>query len=646
MVNLIIDGKSVEVLEGTTVLRAAEQAEIYIPTLCNHPQLTPYGGCRLCMVEVEGARILQPSCTLPVTPGMVVKTNTEKVIEARKFVLTLIFSERNHFCMYCQVSNGDCELQNAAYDEDMTHWPLQPNWHPFEVDASHPFFVLDNNRCILCRRCTRACGELVGNYTLGFEERGANSFLVADYGVPLGESTCISCGTCVQICPTGALIDRRSAYQGKITEVEHHSSVCMECSVGCQRDILTRDNRLVRIEGNWDAPMNHGLLCDKGRFIPLEEQPARITTPLVRKEGALKAATWEEAIDVIVQNLQPQFGKKENGVAALASTRLTIEALAQFESLFNHGKSQMVAMIDEDTTAYTATKVAEKLGQSFEANLQSVKDADVALVIGTDLVSDHQVAGFFIKRQQFSGMKLIVADNKNNKLMSKADTKIILSNEDGTEFAKLLTVAVSDNAALKNLCEHHGVDSTVLEDTVKLLSEAMNPVIIYGGNFTSTLNFSGLEALVEFSSKVGAKLLGTKGKANSLAAALLGFEVCSKLASPSAAFIALGDDVPSQKLTKELENVPFVAVQTAYISQLSGKANVVLPAVIWAEEEGHYLSLDGHIQFMEKALVHQEGILKTSACLNLLAEKMGVKVETDWLSRLHSVTSPVVIKAE
>ena len=166
MVKLTIDGRNIEVKEGTTVLEAAQQAGILIPTLCAHPELTPYGGCRLCLVEVEGARTLQPSCTLPASPNMVIHTDTQKVHDARKFILTLIFSERNHFCPYCQVSGGDCELQNAALNEGMTHWALQPNYQPFAMDASHPYFVLDNNRCILCRRCVRACGELVGNFTL------------------------------------------------------------------------------------------------------------------------------------------------------------------------------------------------------------------------------------------------------------------------------------------------------------------------------------------------------------------------------------------------------------------------------------------------------------------------------------------------
>jgi formate dehydrogenase major subunit len=252
MVTLTIDGNQVEVPEGTTVLEAAEKLGIKVPRLCHHPSLKPYGGCRLCMVEVEGARILQPSCTLPVSKNMIVRTDTPKVREARKFVLSMLFSERNHFCMYCQATDGDCELQCAAYEQGLTHWPLTPNYSPYALDASHKQIFIDNNRCILCRRCVRVCGDMVGNFTLGFEERGANSFLVADYGLPLGESSCISCGACVQICPTGALMDRGSAYQGRETDLNSSASVCTECSIGCQRYVRTRDNRLVRIDGVWE----------------------------------------------------------------------------------------------------------------------------------------------------------------------------------------------------------------------------------------------------------------------------------------------------------------------------------------------------------------------------------------------------------
>ncbi len=155
--------------------------------------MEPYGGCRLCLVDVEGARNLLPSCTSPATEGMVIQTHTDQIEKARKFVLDLIFSERNHFCMFCQKTDGDCDLQNSAYDLDMTHWEIQPKWDNYEVDASNKWMVFDNNRCILCRRCVRACDELIGNKTLGSEERGYETRIVFDWGVPWGESTCINC---------------------------------------------------------------------------------------------------------------------------------------------------------------------------------------------------------------------------------------------------------------------------------------------------------------------------------------------------------------------------------------------------------------------------------------------------------------------
>ena len=367
MINITIDGTKHEVPEGTTVLQACRLAGVEVPTLCDHKSLAPYGGCRLCLVEVEGARTLQPSCTLPAGNNMVDRTDTPKTKEARKFVLSLIFSERNHFCMYCQVSGGDCELQNAAYHEGMTHWPLSPNYQPYQVDASHPDFVLDQNRCILCRRCVRACGELVGNFTLGFEERGANSLLVADFGAPLGQSSCIACGTCIQVCPTGALIDRDSAYRGRETQVEHHLTTCIGCSVGCGVDVLTRDNHLVRIDGDWDAAVNAGVICKAGRFEPVNDERQRVVTPLVRKNGSLKAATWDEALEAISSQLKPLAGKKNDGVAAVASTRLPVEALSAFKQLFAGGMgSSLVTSTEEGRSTITASAVAKDLGQAFE----------------------------------------------------------------------------------------------------------------------------------------------------------------------------------------------------------------------------------------------------------------------------------------
>ncbi|MGD0709067.1 MAG: molybdopterin-dependent oxidoreductase [Anaerolineaceae bacterium] len=648
MVNITIDGKAIEVPEGTTVLNAARTAGIEIPTLCAHPALTPYGGCRLCLVEVEGARTLQPSCTLPVNNGMVVHTDTEKVKSARKFVLTLIFSERNHFCPYCQVSGGDCELQNAAYHEGMTHWPLQPNWQPYPMDASHPYIILENNRCILCRRCVRACGELVGNFTLGFEQRGAKSLLVADLGVPLGDSSCISCGACVQVCPTGALIDRWSAYHGRETQVEKTETVCTGCSVGCTLEVLTRDNNLVRIEGAWDAPVNKGITCKVGRFLPMTDERERLTTPLVRKNGSLKAATWDEALEAVSSHLKPLAGK----IAALTSSRLSAESLYLFKQIFaDHLRSEMVTTIEEGTTTLAASSLANEKGKSFESKLEAIQKADVVVLFNTDLVDEHEVAGFFVKRNIPNGTKVVVVDSQENKfsvLAEKTLKPVKATDADVVEglIAALLKMGVAKNKTeesneklLVAKIEKAGVPADELNEVVKLVAAAENAVFIYGKRTSA----EGLKSIAELAELLSASLVGVKGEANSLAAAQLGLEKTFKLDGHQAAYLALGDDEPSQQLLKKLEGVPFLVVQASYVSPLTAIADVVLPVGNWMEQEGHYLSLEGRLQEAHQAIKPAEDILSNEAALQAVAKKLDVKANDHWKKALTQRISPIEI---
>ena len=649
MVNITIDGKQIEVPEGTTVLQAARKSGIVIPTLCDHPNLTPYGGCRLCLVEIEGARTLQPSCTMPASPNMVVRTDTDKVRAARKFILTLIFSERNHFCPYCQVSGGDCELQNAAYHEGMTNWPLQPNYQTFSVDASHPYFVLENNRCILCRRCVRACGDLVGNFTLGFEERGARSFLVADLGTPLGESTCISCGVCIQVCPTGALIDRWSAYRGRETQVEHHKTICVGCSIGCGMDVLTRDNNLMRIEGDWDAAINGGLLCKVGRFEPMAEEQHRLVTPMLRKDGVLKAATWQEALDVVESHLKP--GK--DSVAALASTRLPVEALYTFKQIFA-GKlqSDMVTSIEEGQTTAISAGLADETGKSFETSLKALDTADCFMAIGVNLVDNHEVAGFFVKRALPSGVGLIIVDPEPNPLDNLADSSIKGKSGDLDIIQALMAAVDQLGLAKENLssaleplsvyAEKTGVPSETLLAAAKFLASAQRPVIIYGKGITSKSPVA-LKALADFSRMIGAGIISLKGSANSLAASQYHLDKIFELNGHQAAYIALGDDKPTQRLVQRLEKAPFLVVQASYTSQLTSMADVVLPVGLWTEQEGHYLNLDGHLQQSVRSLTPAEDIRTNEEVLIAIAQRLGFEPKNDWKKQLTQRVSPVTL---
>jgi formate dehydrogenase major subunit len=654
MVTVTIDGKKLDVLDGTTVLRAAEMAGITIPTLCDHPELTPYGGCRLCLVEVEGARTPQPSCTLPVSNGMVVHTDTPKIREARKFVLTLIFSERNHFCMYCQMSNGDCELQNAAYREGMTHWPLQPNWQAYPVDASNKHFVLDHNRCILCRRCVRACGELVGNFTLGVLERGANSILAADLNVPLGESSCVSCGNCVQACPTGALIDRLSAYRGRQADAEHVKSICLGCSLGCGVDLVVRDNQLLRIDGDWKAPLNQGVLCEVGRFSPLAEERQRIVTPLVRKNGSLKAATWEEALAYVSARLKPLAGK--DGVAALASTRLPAEALHSFKQLFADGLgSAMVTSIEEGVTTALPGAVAQDLGKPFEGSLEALKSADCVVAVGVDLVANHQVAGFFVKRALPKGTRLVVIDPYDNGLHELAHYP--LRPQEGTDYDLLMGImsgivslglAKAEPKDAQGLSQHTpeiasqttGIPAETIRNVARLIASSQSPAFVYGKGVTRGDSLRVLEALIELARLAGvldadrSALVSVKGQANSLAAYLAGLDKPFAVNGQRAVYLALGDDKPSQRLIKRLEGAPFIAVQASYVSPVTAMADVVLPVEMWAEQEGHFLSLEGRLQKAHRGVLPPQEVRSHVAVLQSLADSLGVSLDPDWKGTL------------
>ena len=640
MLNITIDGKQIEIAEGTSVLKAAHAAGIEIPTLCDHPQLTPYGGCRLCLVEVEGMRTLQPSCTLPVMNNMVVRTDTEKTRDARKFILNMLFSERNHFCPYCQVSGGDCELQNAAYHEGMTHWLLQPNWKPYPVDASHPYLILEHNRCILCRRCVRACGELVGNFTLGFEERGANSTLVADLGIPLGESSCIGCGTCVQVCPTGALIERWSAYQGLETDVVHHKTICVGCSLGCGIDVLTRDNRLTRIEGDWEAPVNSGVICEIGRFHPMGEDRERVLTPLVRKNGSLKAATWDEALSLVVE----QFKGKKGKAAGFISTRLPVEVLDTFDQLFK-GLGVNATSLEEGIATKTSSQLAEEIKSPYESRLDALTKADCVFVLGEDITKDHQVISFLVKRIIPNGCKVITLDSTSNGLDNFA--AINLKAKKGTEadvINRLTTGLKTDKADLSSISKEAQVNTDLLRTALQTLKSSNKVVVVFGLNSVNKASSDLLKSIYNMAKQINAAVIDVKGGANSLAAGQYHLDAPINVEGIELCFLALGDEKPSQQLIKKFEKVPFLIVQSSFVSPLTAIAQVVLPVQTWLEQEGTYLNSEGRLQKAISSLQSADSVRSSLDVLTGLADKLGIKINTNWKTRLTERVSPVTIE--
>ena len=649
MINLTIDGKNVQVTEGTTVLQAAQAAGIHIPTLCNHPALKPFGGCRLCLVEVEGMRTLQPSCTMPANEKMVVLTSTEKVKAARRFVLNMIFSDRNHFCPYCQVSGGDCELQNSALDEGMSHWTFPPNWERYPVDATHDYFVMDHNRCILCQRCVRACGQLTGNFTLGIEERGARSMLVADTGVPLGKSSCVSCGTCVAVCPTGALIERNSAYQGHDLNMEVTDSICMTCSMGCGIQVYARNNHIVRILGRWESPVNGGVLCKNGRFVPLQEKRERVTTPMVRKDGQLEPASWEEALQAATARLQPLSGKSGTGVAALVSPRLPIEALSAFKQVFAGCLgSDMVTSTDQGRTTAAAFAVSASLGRPIEAGLEALRKADCVLALGAKLSDNHMVAGFFVKRGQPNGTRLIVVEAEENEFAARANVFLKAPPSAAAPILKGINAALvrlglqagdtaQADASLAEAAQAAGISQDNLLAAAGLVGSATYPVFVY----RESLDAADLRALVELAGQTQAKLVSIKGVPNMMAAAVLQLDQPLALNGHQAVYVALGDENPAPELLDSLKQAPFLVVQASYRSELTAQADIVLPVEMWAEQEGHYLNLEGRLQKAARSLTAPTGIRSNLEVFQALANQMNASLNTHWQEEILARPMPV-----
>jgi len=655
MVQITINKQQIDVPEGTMVLRAAEMAGIDIPHLCDHKELTPYGGCRLCIVEVQGARVPMASCTLPVSPNMVVETDTEALKKSRQFVLSMLFSERNHFCPFCQVSGGDCDLQNAAYDEEMTHWPIQPGWNDFPVDTSHPYFVLDNNRCILCRRCVRACAEMAGNFTLSVAERGAKSLIVADTNVPLGESTCIKCGSCVQVCPTGALIDRTSAYQAHDKDLQEIKSVCLGCSVGCSIKIMVRDNRIVRIEGDWDGAVNHGVLCEDGRYHSTNETRTRITSPQMKKNGKLEPVSWDEALSAIQDKMQ-----KENSIAALASTRLSAETLSAFKELFEIKlHSKLVTSIEEGVPTAAVAKFAEN-HEGFEGKLDALRTADTVLCVGANVNLNHMVAGFLFKRNLNAGVNLINIDPDETSLDEVA--RLALKPKTGSDPVLILALQaviakeklerkslnITDaDARIQKAVAETGISEADITKAGQLLAHAISPMIVFGKGVTAQRDEKLIEALYQLAVQVGAvdgersNILSLKGEANSQSASLLGLEQPFNLNGEKVAYLAIGDDYVSKKLVEKTSKSQYLVVQASYESELTQQADVILPVSIWAEQEGHYISLDGRMQKAEKAVNAPENVRDNLDVLTELAKRMNLTLNADWKKVIHERKSSV-----
>jgi predicted molibdopterin-dependent oxidoreductase YjgC len=438
-VTLTINGREVQGQTGQTILEVACAAGMEIPTLCHDPRLEPYGACRMCLVEVEGARGPMASCGTAVKEGMKVQTHSEKIVKIRKFVMELLLTNHPLDCPVCEAA-GDCRLQDYAYEYlvDMVPW----GWRaPVTGTAGeHPNVAHFGARCILCGRCVRICREVMSIGCWGYLNRGYDSEVDTPYRLPLTEVDCVSCGQCVSTCPVGAIVGQRAPQGAREWQTEKTVSTCSYCADGCRMVLHSYRDRVVKVSSQAGTGLNDGNLCVKGRFgMGYADSADRLTKPLVRNsKGELEETTWEAALAVVNSRITAaKQAKGGQAVGAICGTHATNEAAYLLQKLLRAvvGSNNVDAIDHEEQVA---SELALNAAFGLAAATTSRADlavADVILVVGANLTESHPVLALEVIKALRGGKTVIVVDPRATELAGKA--ALHLAVKPGTDVAAL-----------------------------------------------------------------------------------------------------------------------------------------------------------------------------------------------------------------
>jgi formate dehydrogenase major subunit len=516
-VTFVLNGQPITAQAGETILQAADRSGVTIPRLCYKAGYRPDGNCRVCMVEVEGERVLAPSCCRRPAEGMKVNSTSERAKKSQAMVTELLLGD-----MPGQTKSPyrrESELDRWATWLGVTK-ARYPQRHQPAPDMSHPAMSVNLDACIQCGRCVRACREEQVNDVIGYAWRGEESKIVFDLDDPMGASSCVACGECVQACPTGALMQANDV--GLVAPDKRVESACPYCGVGCLLTYNVKDNKILSVDGR-DGPSNHSRLCVKGRFgFDYVHNPERLTKPMIRKAGVPKTtaildpekmwdtfreATWEEALDLATTKLlaiREQHGPK--ALAGFGSAKGSNEEAYLFQKLVRTGfKTNNVDHCTRLCHASSVAALLEDIGSGAVSNqVSDVALADVAIVIGSNPTINHPVAATFMKNAAKNGTKIILIDPRRSDLSRHAtyflqfhgDTDVALLNgimnvivtEDLVDEAFIRDRTENYEALKKLVLEYPpekvapitGIDAQTIREVARLYATAKAAIIFWG----------------------------------------------------------------------------------------------------------------------------------------------------------------------
>ncbi|MFW6375760.1 MAG: 2Fe-2S iron-sulfur cluster-binding protein [Thermoplasmatota archaeon] len=590
-----VNGKNIKAEEGETILSACERNDIEIPTLCHHKALEDVMACRLCLVEINGER-LSPSCGTKVEEGMEIKTNTDDIKKHRKMILELIYESENHFCMFCE-SDGDCELQDLMWEHEIDRFEFPRSYPDQPIDSSHDFIVIDNNRCIRCGRCVRACSEVVGNDTLDFGGRGLDNEIVADTNVSLDESTCISCGMCLQVCPTGAIFNKQSMFKGTLNECDSDATTCMRCSMGCGTDIYTRSNNVIEIMGSDTEEESGGQLCEKGRFKPILDRRDRITDITIKEDGTKKKMTLEEGIEKVKAKLE-----EAEVINGLTTGKLPSETLEAFkECMKSHDAYFEVHGAKRYRIEKEVMRRLNMISGHLIDDITEVMNADHILVYDTSIVDTHPVLASYIRRASKNGTRLMTVDSGEDNFWRYSDISINV-NSPKTQLTRLVNEVIKEGVeSINDLSRVSSILGGVKvhpEDIMKIvnhLEEDTYDIIIIG---SETPDRWSIRNIFELAKLEGSYIISLNPVANQHFKNMHTEDLHDE---SEVTYMFVGeDDKNIDELVEEAENTDYLIVQAARESKLTEMADIVIPSTTYFETEGTFVDINDEKKTVNK----------------------------------------------